>query len=51
MFKFNTKRQAINYMKCNYTDRFMARNSVVKSRYWSMDEWTWKPCWVLVLNK
>ena len=46
--KFETKREADHYRKVCHSAEYVAKLRTVKSRYFSMDEWKYKPCYVVV---
>lgn len=47
--KFATQNQALVYLKCQ-GERYYGMHRVVKTRFWSCDEWRWKSCYTIVMK-
>lgn len=46
--KFETRKDARYYLN-THTQALRAKLHIVKTRYWSMDEWDYVPCYTVVM--
>jgi len=48
--KYETRKAALTAIACQFSEAMAKRHKAVKSRYWSMKEWKWIPCWTVVMK-